>query len=144
MTNWCTVKRDHDMNRTIQFFMLFSLVFLFSCSRSGEDSPAPVVEAPETVHAESWREDQLLTGQEVYEAACASCHAQGEGGAPVVGNRESWAGRSDLWQAVLSGHANAGYLNMPEKGGHSELSDSDVSAAVEYMLLSTFPERPRD
>ncbi len=132
------------MSRTIQFFMLSSLAFLFSCSRGGEDSSTPTVEAPDSVRAESWREDQLLVGQEVYEAACASCHAQGEGGAPAVGSRDAWAGRSDLWAAVLSGHAKAGYLDMPEKGGHSELSDSDVSAAVEYMLLKTFPERPRD
>jgi cytochrome c5 len=33
---------------------------------------------------------------------------------------------------------------MPEKGGHTELTDEDVSAAVEYMLLKTYPEMPRD
>lgn len=132
------------MNRTILFLMLSSLAFLLGCSRSGEDSSSPMAAGPESVRAESWREDQLLTGKEVYEAACASCHEKGEGNAPATGDRDAWSGRSDLWDAVLTAHAKAGYFDMPEKGGHSELSDSDVSAAVEYMLLNTFPERPRD
>jgi len=132
------------MYRAILFFMLLSLVLLIGCSPGNEESAEPVAQATEDVRAESWREDQLLTGQEVYEAACASCHEQGEGDAPAVGNRAEWSGRSDLWTAILSAHAKAGYLQMPVKGGHSELADADVSAAVEYMLLKTFPEMPRD
>lgn len=132
------------MSRAIAFFMLSSLLFLIACSPGNEESAEPLAQATKEVHAESWREDQLLKGQEVYEAACASCHEQGEGGAPAVGNRAEWSGRSDLWTAVLSAHAKAGYLQMPEKGGHSELANEDVSAAVEYMLQKTFPEMPRD
>ncbi len=132
------------MSRIILFLVLSSLVFSIGCSRGNEDSAPPVAKATEDVRAGSWREDQLLTGQEVYEASCASCHDQGEGDAPTIGNRAAWSGRSDLWTAVLSAHANAGYLQMPEKGGHGELADDDVSAAVEYMLLKTYPEMPRD
>jgi cytochrome c5 len=132
------------MMRANLFILFSSLAFLIGCSRANEEPAPPAAAAQESVRADSWRDSQLLIGQEVYEAACASCHDQGQGDAPAMGDREAWSDRSDLWTAVLAGHAKAGYLDMPEKGGHSELADGDVSAAVEYMLLKTFPERPRD
>ena len=131
------------MFRITWFFLILGLAFVVSCSPGGEDS-TPSATAAEGVHAESWRESRMLAGQEVYEDVCASCHAQGEGDAPATGDRDAWSGRSDLWTAILSEHAAAGYLDMPEKGGHGELSDDEVSAAVEYMLQKTYPERPRD
>ncbi len=67
----------------------------------------------------------------------------GEDGAPAISDRDAWSERSGLWVAVLSDHANAGYLDMPEKGGHGELNEETVTAAVEYMLNVTFPENPR-
>jgi len=132
------------MNRKVLFFMFSSLFFLTGCSQGNEEPAAPEISSEENVRAESWREDQLLAGQQVYQAACASCHDQGNEGAPMIGDRAAWSDRSDLWTAVLSTHAKAGYLEMPEKGGHSELSADEVLAAVEYMLQQTFPERPRD
>ena len=94
--------------------------------------------------AVSTMEPSALTGQETYNAACASCHDTGLEGAPVIGNLVDWVDRSPLWQAVLMEHAKEGYLEMPAKGGHPELSDRAVSAAVEYMLTSTFPQRLPD
>jgi len=132
------------MMRVNLLIIFSSLFFLLGCSRENEEPAPPDAAARESVRADSWRESQLLRGQEVYEAACASCHDHGEGSAPAIGDRAAWSDRSDLWTAVLAEHARAGYLAMPEKGGHSELTDDDVSAAVEYMLLKTFPERPRD
>jgi len=136
------VMRGRNMIRAHWFFPVAGLVFLLGCSQGDEDS-TPVAQT-EGVHAESWRESRLLEGQEVYQTACASCHEGGEGDAPVTGDRDAWSGRSDLWTAVLSEHAAAGYFDMPGKGGHGELSDDEVSAAVEYMLQKTFPEMPRD
>jgi len=134
------------MDRVSLLLLAAALALSSGCSRNEEGaSPASTpVAAPESVRAESWREDQLLTGKETYEAACASCHDQGEGDAPSTGDRSEWSERSDLWTAVLAEHASAGYLRMPEKGGHSELSEEQVSAALEYMLSETFPELPRD
>ncbi len=132
------------MLRTLLLPTLFSTVFLFACS--GESEPPAVTAKPaeKTTHAESWREDQLLEGKKTYEAACASCHDSGEDGAPVTGKESDWSDRSGLWVAVLSDHAKAGYLDMPGKGGHGELTDESVGAAVEYMMQKTFPELPRD
>jgi cytochrome c5 len=132
------------MNRANLVILFSCLLILISCSGSSDDSASSTATAPESARAETWRESQLVVGQEVYEAACASCHDRGEGGAPAIGDQSAWSGRSDLWTAVLSEHARAGYFNMPEKGGHGELTDEDISAAVEYMLLKTFPGKPRD
>ena len=130
------------MFRTHWFYLLVGLAFVISCSPGGEDS-TPSATA-EDVHAESWRESRMLSGQEIYQDVCASCHDQGEGDAPALGDRDAWSARSDLWTAVLAGHATAGYLEMPEKGGHGELTDDEVTAATEYILMKTFPEKPRD
>jgi cytochrome c oxidase cbb3-type subunit 3 len=132
------------MIRLLLVLMSFLMVSLVACSGESGEPQATAKPSTETAHAESWREDQMLEGKETYEAACASCHDTGEDGAPAIGDKDAWSDRSGLWVAVLSDHATAGYLNMPEKGGHGELTDESVSTAVEYMLLKTFPELPRD
>ncbi len=110
--------------------LVLGLLSLTACS-ANRDAASPM-------------EPSTLTGQETYNAACASCHDTGLDGAPVTGNLVDWVDRSPLWQAVLMEHAKEGYLEMPAKGGHPELSDRAVSAAVEYMLTSTFPSRLPD
>jgi cytochrome c5 len=85
---------------------------------------------------------EMLPGQQTYENVCARCHKKGRGKAPAVGDRNAWENRSPLWVAVLEEHAKNGYLKMPAKGGDPSLSDYDVTAAAEYMLTLTFPERP--
>jgi cytochrome c oxidase cbb3-type subunit 3 len=132
------------MNRTNLVILFSCLLTLISCSGGNDDSASPVAAAPDSARSESWRESQLALGQDVYEKACAACHDQGEGNAPAIGDQTAWSERSDLWTAVLSAHAQAGYFNMPEKGGHGELTDEQVSAAVEYMMFKTFPGMPRD
>jgi cytochrome c5 len=116
-------------------------------SAAGDGGPAAAEgDAGAAVPASTpgWREDRLALGKTTYDAACASCHEAGEGGAPRTGRAEDWSERSDLWQAVLFNHAKSGYLEMPGKGGQPELSDESVEAATEYMLGLTFPELPRD
>ena len=93
---------------------------------------------------EDWQGDYHAHGKKVYDDACASCHDEGKDGAPVIGDRQAWSDHSPLWSAVLLEHAKAGWLQMPTKGGHPELSDQDVEAAGEYLLTVTFPEKPRD
>jgi cytochrome c5 len=117
---------------------------LSACTGEKEPPVATTESGEQTAQSESWLEDQLLEGQETYEAACASCHDSGEGGAPVTGKESDWSDRSRMWVAVLSDHAKAGYLDMPGKGGRGELTDESVGAAVEYMMQQTFPKLPTD
>lgn len=83
-------------------------------------------------------------GEAAYVEHCAGCHETGMLGAPREGEPQDWAGRSNLWQAILMDHAKTGYFDMPARGGKSELPDDIVSAAAEYMLEETFPNRPED
>jgi cytochrome c5 len=125
---------------------LLVLVGVAACSPPGDETTAaaPAADPVQRDVQDTWREDRLALGKETYEVACAACHDTGDQGAPITGNREQWKDRSDMWQAVLFEHAKAGYLDMPGKGGQSELTDGAVEAAVEYMLGATFPELPRD
>ena len=88
--------------------------------------------------------DRLEDGRVAYEAACAKCHETGVDDAPKTGNTQDWVGRSNLWDAVLSEHAQKGYLRMPAKGGSVDTSEYDVDAAAEYMLTITHPDMPHD
>ena len=85
-----------------------------------------------------------VDGQEAYSEHCAGCHETGMLGAPREGEQEDWENRSSLWQGVLMDHAKTGYFDMPARGGNSELPDEVVSAAAEYMLEMTFPDRLED
>ena len=118
-----------------QLIMLGIALAGAACSTEPADGPP----APAVVDA-----GPESAGQLAYEKFCASCHDEGVDGAPVRGRSEDWAGRSQLWQAVLFEHAQEGYLDMPAKGGTPELSDETVALAAEYILESTFSERPPD
>lgn len=77
------------------------------------------------------------TGEEAYRLVCARCHDDGSNGAPGIDDRDAWAGRSWLWEAVLFEHAKNGYNEMPAKGGETSLDDATVERAAEYMLGRT-------
>lgn len=83
-------------------------------------------------------------GEASYNEYCAGCHETGMLGAPVTGDDEDWGTRSQLWDAVLLDHAITGYLEMPAKGGRSDLPEDVVKAAAEYMLEITYPDRLQD
>jgi cytochrome c5 len=127
-------------------YCLSVLTLLVGFSLAGCSSGEPEESAP--TPADATHDDRVgpvvnpLAGRKVYEAACASCHDAGIGGAPAIGDQDAWSKRSRLWTAVLSEHAMRGYLQMPEKGGDETLSDAAVAAASEYILSETYPELP--
>ena len=80
-----------------------------------------------------------LTGEQVYKAVCASCHATGAAGAPKVGDAGAWApriakGYDSLLNSVLKGKGA-----MPARGGSSpaDISDYELGRAVVYMTNSS-------
>ena len=75
-----------------------------------------------------------LSGQEVYNAACMSCHASGAAGAPMTGNKNQWSERVAKGKDTLYSSAINGIGVMPAKGGISTLSDDEVKLAVDYLL----------
>lgn len=74
-------------------------------------------------------------GQEIYEKHCIVCHRDGIAGAPKFRDEASWAPRlakSNI-DALVS-IANKGLNAMPAKGTCQECSDSDIKAAINYMV----------
>ena len=116
-------------------------VLAVACKQTGGDQVA----SDDTAVAEAMIETtETLSGAAAYEKGCARCHEQGSDGAPIVGDRDAWAGRSWLWEAILVEHAKQGYLGMPAQGESAQLSDAEISLAAEYMLRQVHPEVPRD
>ena len=114
-------------------------ILLLLCTAGALADQTPIREAEGT-----WREHRLAWGRELYGKYCASCHDPGQSDAPAIRDRKAWDQRSPLWSAVLFDHAKAGYLDMPARGDHPELSDVAVDAAAEYLLSETYPELPVD
>ena len=77
---------------------------------------------------------KALSGKEVYNAACVSCHASGAAGAPMTGNQDQWADRTSKGNDALYASAINGIGVMPAKGGISTLSDEEVKLAVDYLI----------
>lgn len=75
-----------------------------------------------------------LSGEQVYQQACASCHASGVLNAPKLGDVAAWAPRLTQGNETLYSHAINGINAMPAKGGRADLSDDAIKAAVDHMI----------
>lgn len=90
-----------------------------------------------------------LSGEQVFQAVCKTCHEAGIAGAPKVGDRAAWAtpirkGYATLMQHAINGFQERGKV-MPPKGGNPDLADVEVERGVVYMANSSgasFKEPP--
>jgi cytochrome c5 len=77
-------------------------------------------------------------GRSVFESTCIACHGTGVAGAPKFGDKNAWGPRISKGIETLHQHALHGFQGksgvMPPKGGNTALADSDVIAAVDYMV----------
>ena len=77
-------------------------------------------------------------GEKLYAQTCKTCHEPGLAGAPKFGDKAAWKDRIAQGKDTLHKHAIEGYQGkagmMPAKGGNAAASDSDVKAAVDYMV----------
>ncbi len=74
------------------------------------------------------------TPEQIYQAACNTCHAAGVLEAPRLEDQAAWQTRyaqgvETLYQSVINGKGN-----MPPKGGRVDLSDGVIRKTVDYML----------
>ena len=81
----------------------------------------------------------VMTGPQVYNAACIVCHQPGVAtGAPTIGDVAAWTPRIAQGMDTLYMHALLGYQGttgfMPPKGGRVDLSDDEIKAAVDYLV----------
>ena len=80
----------------------------------------------------------LATGEEVYKAQCAACHAAGISGAPIFGNADAWGPRlGQGFEALDLTHDELAKEHLRHLvGGRSPLAQD------ERLLRFEFPERP--
>jgi cytochrome c5 len=76
---------------------------------------------------------QLQSGEQVFKAVCAACHATGAAGAPKLGDNAAWSARIAAGYDTVLSHALHGLNAMPAKGGNPDLDDVEVARAVVYM-----------
>lgn len=94
-----------------------------------------ISEEPLGVPPKEKGQSKLERGEQVYRAACITCHQRGEMGAPIIGNGNNWYLRAkDRGLDKLYLHAIDGFNSMPPKGACVTCSDNDVKDAVDYLL----------
>lgn len=78
-------------------------------------------------------------GQQVYQASCVVCHGAGIAGAPKLEDKGQWTTRMAKGVDILYASAVNGVQGsagvMPAKGGNPALSNDEVRAAVDYMVV---------
>jgi len=77
---------------------------------------------------------ELELGERVYTGTCKACHAGGINGAPILGNNKMWSKRAPQGLPTLVEHASNGYGLMPAKGGNTDLTEAEMTAAIKFML----------
>ncbi|MDO8294684.1 MAG: c-type cytochrome [Gallionella sp.] len=103
-----------------------------SASQPNEVKPQTVAAAPD-----------LATGEKVYKGTCSICHKSGLKGAPRLGKKQDWEARLAQGNEVLYDRAINGYIgkkgSMPSRGSNARLSEDEVKAAVDYMVVHAIP-----
>ena len=79
------------------------------------------------------------SGEAIVEQYCAVCHSRGLYNAPKIGDAAAWQtklaeGREHLWQVVLNGEKA-----MPPRGNCHDCSDTELRAAMDYLLAAAQP-----
>jgi len=90
---------------------------------------APAVPAPAEATAPA-----AIDGAAIYQQACFACHATGAANAPKLYDKAAWAPRLPMGKEALLSSVLNGKGAMPPKGGRMDLSDEQISAAVDHML----------
>ena len=75
-----------------------------------------------------------LTGDQVYEQVCKTCHEGGLAGAHKIGDKTAWAKVVAQGPKVTYENAIKGIRAMPAKGGNPNLEDIEVQRAVAFMV----------
>ena len=72
------------------------------------------------------------SGEELYNGACAACHAAGVANAPMLGDAEAWATRGEVGLDALVASAIKGKGTMVARGG-SNYTDEEMQRAVKHL-----------
>ena len=90
---------------------------------------------------------ELKSGEDVFKAQCASCHATGLAGSPKFGDAAAWGPRIKTGYEALLNSAIAGKGAMGAQSG-GDFDDTEIARGVAYMANAAGakfaePERPK-
>ena len=127
--------------------ILLLMVFVNNGKRTDAEASAEVLIKPvaKLNFKDASKPRELQTGEQVYKAVCASCHASGAAGAPKFGDAAAWSARLGKGYDGLLASVVKGKGAMPARGGASpaDISDYELGRAVVYLANSaggTLPE----
>ena len=75
-----------------------------------------------------------MSGEQVYNQFCGTCHNIGVAGAPKVGDVAAWEPRLAKGMDTLWDHTLNGFNAMPAKGTCMGCSDDELRAALDYIV----------
>ena len=124
---------DGESVTDLKYWLVAALAFaLYGCG--GEQEPG----AGQAAVSEAASASTAMSGQQVYQNFCFSCHTPGVSGAPKLGDGPAWApriakGEALLLQATIDGIPPA----MPPMGMCFNCSEDDLAAAIDYMVQAS-------
>lgn len=129
------------MKSSVLALSVLTLALLSACGQKEAAAPAasaPAVAAAAPAAPAAPAPADNVIGKTAYGNVCSMCHAANVAGAPKPGDKADWGPRIAQGDEVLYKHALEGFTGakgqMPAKGGSTTLSDTDVKAAVDYMV----------
>lgn len=124
------------MNHVKVIRSLIVLALVLVVQGCGKEATPPAAKAVTPPPAAAGSTGAQALNDDVYKKTCAACHDQGLAGAPKLGDKAAWEprikqGLDTLYTVGLKGKPGTA---MVAKGGNANLSDTDVKAAVDYMV----------
>jgi cytochrome c5 len=122
----------------IPVFIIIGLVFYVTSANKeapgASDAERAVAERIQKIGTVEVRDANrpLKSGEEVYKAQCAACHATGAAGAPKFGDVGAWGARIKQGLATLTTSALKGKGAMGAQSG-GDFNDVEISRAAAYM-----------
>ena len=98
-------------------------------------TPVAIVKVEEGDSSEA--PSSSISGDMIVKANCAMCHSTGLMNSPKIGDKAQWEPRIAQGKNLLVSNAINGIRTMPAKGGNASLTDSEMEAAVIFMVNSS-------
>jgi len=92
--------------------------------------------------AKTFSSPSQKTGEQLVRERCSECHGAGKDGAPRIGSIADWKPRLQRGVDALVNSAIRGHNAMPARAGMANLSDTDMRAAVTFMVVQQKPLQP--
>ncbi len=122
----------------VPVFVIIGLVFYVTSANKeapgASDAERAVAERIQKVGMVEVRDANrpLKSGEEVFKAQCAACHATGAAGAPKLGDAGAWGQRIKQGFETLVNSALKGKGAMGAQAG-GDFNDVEIARAVAYM-----------